>query len=342
MNEAVRPPATLQNVADAAGVHRSTASRALNPDTAHLVADEVVERIRAHARRLGYRRDAMAAGLRTKRSRLVGVVVPDIANPVFGPILSAIEIALRANGFSALVVNAGADPQEQIGIVESLVGRRVEGLVLATARQDDPVVTYCLAAGVPTVLVNRAEADRRASAVVSDDVLGLRLAVQHLIGLGHRRIGHLAGPPHLSTGALRRRGYEEAMRIAGLEREILVEAAAAYTRPAGRAAAESLLDRGGVTAIAAANDLLALGAYEALAARGLACPQDVSIVGHNDMPLVDMVAPPLTTIRIGLKQMGDETARLLLEQMRGRPETVTRIVEPQLVVRGSTAPPRRG
>jgi len=337
--EAVQPLATLQDVADAAGVHRSTASRALNPDTAHMVADEVVERIRVHAQRLGYRRDVVAASLRTKRSRLIGVVVPDIANPVFGPILSGIETELRANGFSALVANASVDPEQQIGIVESLVARRVEGIVLATVRQDDPVVTYCLNSGVPTVLVNRAEASRRVSAVVSDDLRGLRLAVEHLVALGHRRIGHLAGPLNLSTGALRRQGYEEAMAEAGLSHEIVVEAADAYTREAGRAAAERLLARSSVTAIATANDLLALGAYEALAARGLTCPGHVSIVGHNDMPLVDMVSPPLTTIRIGLKDMGEATARLLLEQIGGAPKAVTRIVEPELVVRGSTAPP---
>ena len=338
MSEAVRPPATLQDVADAAGVHRSTASRALNPEACHLVAEEVVERIRAQARRLGYRRDVLAASLRTRRSRLVGVVVPDIANPVFAPILGALEIELRVNGFSSLVANAGPDPQQQIAIIESLVARRVEGLVLATARWNDPAVTFCIDAGVPTVLVNRAEARTRVSSITSDDVLGLRLAVEYLVSLGHSNIGHLAGPPDLSTGALRRRGYENAMAAAGLEDRIAVEAAEAYTREAGREAAKRLLARNDLTAIAAANDLLALGAYQALARIHLRCPKDISVVGHNDMPLVDMVDPPLTTVRIGLKEMGEETARLLLAQIRGGQGALSRTIKPELVVRGSTAP----
>lgn len=339
MNESVKPPATLQDIADAAGVHRSTASRALNPTTAHLVGADVVERIQALARDLGYRRDVLAASLRTRRSRLVGVVVPDIANPVFGPILSAIETELRSRGFSAIVANAGADPAQQIDIVEQLIARRVEGLILATVRQDDPVVTHCLRAGVATVLVNRAEAGNRVSSVVSDDVRGMRLAVEHLAGLGHRAIGHLAGPPHLSTGALRRQGYEAAMRDAGLGAFIAVSKAAAYTREAGREAAETLLRSPGLTAIAAANDLLALGAYLAVAGRGLRCPADISVVGHNDMPLVDMVAPPLTTVRIEHTAMGEEAARLVLRQIDGTRDPVIRIATPTLVVRGSTAPP---
>jgi LacI family transcriptional regulator len=333
-------------VADAAGVHRSTASRALDPAATHLVAREVAARIQAAARQLGYRRDVVAASLRTKRSRLVGAVVPDIANPVFGPILAAMETELRRNGFAAIVANAGPDPEQQAEVVEHLIARRVEGLVLATVRQDDPVLTHCIQANVPTVLVNRAETGQRVSAVVSDDALGLRLAVEHLTSLGHRWVGHLAGPGHLSTGALRRRGYEDAMQAAGLAENIVVVEAEVYAREAGRAAARALLDRSAaLTAVAAANDLLALGLYEELKARNLSCPDDVSVVGHNDMPLVDMVAPPLTTIRIGHAEMGAEAARLLLRQIGESTPPVTRVTTPVLIVRGSTSAPvgsRRG
>jgi LacI family transcriptional regulator len=338
VNETTRLSATLQSVADAAGVHRSTASRALNPAAAHLVAPEVVERIQAEARRLGYRRDVMAAGLRTKRSRLIGIAVPDMANLVFAPILSGIEETLSANGYSALIANAGTDVNRQIEVVDQLIGRRVEGLVLATVQQDnDPVLSRCLEAGVPTVLVNRTEARSRVPSVISDDVSGMRLAVEHLVGLGHRRIGHLAGPQNLSTGLLRLRGFCEAMQAAGLDASAVVSAAA-YTREAGKAAAATLLDRfPGLTAIAASNDLLALGLYQELGARGLSCPEDVSVVGHNDMPLMDMVHPPLTSVRIRHQEMGAEAARLLLNQIsKVGAEITTRITVPELVVRGST------
>ncbi len=331
----------LQAVADAAGVHRSTASRALNPATRHLVASDVAQRIAEAARRLGYRRDALAASLRTGRTRLIGVVLPDIANPVFGPILRGVESGLAEAGYSALLANAGAGGEDAMRLIEELMERRVDGLILATARQDDPVLSACLEAGTPTVLVNRAEERARASAVVSDDHAGMVLAVEHLASLGHRRIGHLGGPQDLSTGALRRAGFVAALRAKGLADENACVAAASYTREAGQTAAEELLARFDVTAIAAANDLLALGAYRACAARGLRIPQDVSIVGHNDMPLVDMVEPPLTTIRISHVAMGQEAARLLVREIEtpgSKPERI--VTPPELVLRGSTMAPR--
>ena len=344
MSSASRLPsraATLQSVADAAGVHRSTAARALNTATSHLISAEVVARVRDEARRLGYRRDVLAASLRTGRSRLVGVVLPDLANPVFAPILGGIEGELAQRGYSALVAHAPVDQERQIVIVEQLTARRVDGLILATAHRDDPVVAACLDAGTPVVLVNRAEDATRAPTVVSDDAGGMRLAVRHLVGLGHTRIGHLAGPADLSTGIMRRRGFEAAMREAGLDPS-QVAVAGAYSREAGEAAAAELLGQGPLDAIVAANDLLALGAYQALAARGLACPADVSIVGHNDMPLVDLVAPPLTTVRIDHLAMGEEAARLVVASIeKGLEEPLIRITEPRLIVRASPAAPQR-
>jgi LacI family transcriptional regulator len=331
-------PATLQDIADATGVHRSTAARALDPKKCHLISEEVVARVREEARRLAYRRDAIAASLRTGRSRLVGVVVPDMANPVFAPILGGIAAALAEEGYSVLVADAGTSGTHQIEIVEQLIARRVDGLVVATARRDkDPVVSLCLAAGVPTVLVNRAEDRPRAPAVVADDIGGMALAITHLVQLGHERIGHLAGPENLSTGVLRRLGFEEAMRGAGLDPSAIATASA-YTREAGRAATSTLLDQfPDLTAIAASNDLLALGAYQELRARGLSCPADLSIVGHNDMPLVDMVDPPLTTISIRQQEMGRQAAVLLLQQMTSPvPSSATATTNPELIVRGST------
>jgi LacI family transcriptional regulator len=165
--------------------------------------------------------------------------------------------------------------------------------------------------------------------------------VWHLVELGHARIGHLAGPEDLSTGSMRRRGFEAAMRDAGLDPSLVVTATA-YSRDAGRAAAAALLDRSTLTAIAAANDLQALGAYQALAARGLACPGDISVVGHNDMPLVDMVAPPLTTVRIDHQAMGEEAARLVVARIEdGLEEPLVRTTAARLVVRASTARVRR-
>ena len=329
--------ATLQQVADAAGVHRSTASRALSPETAGLISPDVVARITETAARLGYRRDLLAASLRTSRTRLVGVLLPDLANPVFAPILAGVEAALAQHRYALLIANASSDASA-LELVEGLIARRAEGLILATAHARDPVLARCVELGLPTVLVNRADPDGRLSAVTPDDREGMRLAVLHLVSLGHRHISHLAGPQDVSTGQLRAEGFRSAMLEAGLTPGPIV-AAAAYTREAGQAAAERLLSRRGLTAIAAANDLLALGAVRALSALGLCCPDDVSITGHNDMPLVDMVQPPLTTIRISHDLIGREAARLLLERI-AQPDTppVQIRTPPELILRASTAP----
>lgn len=335
---------TLKVVAEAAGVHLSTASRALDVAKRHLIASEVVQRVESQARRLGYRRDSLAASLRTRRTRLVGVLVPDIANPVFSPIISGITERLLAEGYCTIVADVGPDAKRQAALVDELIARRVDGLILATVQRDDPVLGRCLKLQIPVVQVNRADEADRAPAVVSDDRLGMALAVGHLVQLGHSRICHLAGPAHLSTGHLRRLGFERAMADHGFKLgKAAVVAAKTYDQEAGQRAAEQLLSSNpGLTGIVAANDLLALGALRALQAARISCPDHVSIVGHNDMPLVDMISPPLTTVRIGPREMGLDAAELLLSELQGRTGGVRRVVvRPALIVRGSTAGPRR-
>ena len=335
---------TIKDVAEKCGVHPSTVSRALSGAMSHLVAPDVAKRIRAAAAALGYQVNVTAAGLRTGRSGLIGVLAPDIADPGFPPVLSGITETLGAEGYATIVVDVGPDRSRQQELVEKLIARGVDGLVLATVTLNDPVVGHCLAASIPAVLVNRSDSSRRLAAVVTDDEAGMRLAVGHLASLGHVRIGHIAGPQHVSTGALRRAGFKAAATKAGLAvHDIAIETAPAYTREEGRLAALRLLDRNiPPTAIVAANDLLALGIYDALGLRDLRCPADVSVVGHNDMPYVDMLSPPLTTVRIAQRDMGNQAARLLLDAIADPAARRERVVlEPRLIVRGSTAPPRR-
>jgi LacI family transcriptional regulator len=334
---------TIKDVAAKCGVHPSTVSRALSGAMSHLVAPEVARRIRAAAAALGYQVNVTAAGLRTGRSGLIGVLAPDIADPGFPPMLSGITETLSAEGYATIVVDVGPDRARQQDLVDKLIARGVDGLVLATVTLNDPVVGHCLAASIPVVLVNRTDAGRRLPAVATDDAAGMRFAVEHLAGLGHVRIGHIAGPQHVSTGALRRAGFKEAAARAGLPAQsIMIETARAYTREQGRFAALRLLDRKQApTAIVAANDLLALGIYDALRERGLRCPADVSVVGHNDMPYVDMMSPPLTTVRIAQRAMGNQAARLLLDEIADPAVRRERVVlEPTLIVRGSTGKPR--
>ncbi len=334
----------MKQVAELAGVHVSTVSRALNPATRSVVLPEAVTRVMKAASKLGYRLDPVAASLRTGRSKLIGILIPQIATSVFTPILAGATERLAAHGYSAIVAYIGTECEAQLEFVHGLIARRVDGLILATVTRHDPLVSFCIEKGVPTVLVNRTEDDARLSAVVSDEMLGAQLAVDHLIELGHVKIGHIGGPPDHSTGFLRRKGFLQALASHGLDSKgAPCEVAAAYTREHGREAASRLLSQNTeVSAIVAANDLIALGVYDALRERGLQCPRDLSVVGHNDMPLVDMVAPPLTTIRISHQEMGRQVADLLQQAIDVRDQPVRNVVlPPKLIVRGSTASPRK-
>ncbi|BDB27921.1 LacI family transcriptional regulator [Cupriavidus sp. TA19] len=333
---------TLKDLAAEIDVHYSTVSRVMNPATRHLVAQDVAARILEVAEARGFRPNRIAAGLRTQRSGLVGVVLPDIANPVFPPILAGIESVLAQQGYVPIVVNAGTDKSRQRFIIDQMIGRQVEGLVLATAEREDAVLDYCIRQHIPVVTVNRGEETGRVSCVVSDNLLAMRLTVDHLAGLGHRHIGHIAGPASLSTGFLRREGFIQAVKRHRLRRDAWhVIEAASYSREAGKLACAQLLEAfPAVTAIAAGNDLVAMGCYDLLRERGLDCPADISVVGHNDMPFADALTPPLTTVRIAVHEMGEEAARLLLRQIdKPGSDAVTVQLTPQLIVRGSTAAP---
>jgi LacI family transcriptional regulator len=319
----------------------STVSRALNPEARHLISDEAVIRVIEAAKSLGYRQNKLASALTRGRSQVIGVLLPDIENAVFPPIIRGIEERLSAGGYAVLIANASGSPADRERILEQMFGRQVDGLVVATASRDDQVVRRCILENVPVVLVNRAEEHRLAPEVVNDDFYSMQLAVDHLYALGHRRIAHIAGPLALATGHSRWQGFQLAAQRHRLGALHMVETIE-YTREAGRVASVELLKRfRGTTAVVAANDLLALGCYDALRAAGLRCPQDVSIVGHNDIPLVDMVDPPLTTLRIQHREMGRQAAQLLLERLGAPDAKPVRItLSPELIVRGSTATPR--
>jgi LacI family transcriptional regulator len=304
-----------------------------------MVSPEVVRRVEAAARALNYRVNRAASTLRTGRSGAVGVLLPDLTNPVFPPILRGIEQALAAEGYFVLVADTGHEHTPEQA-ADRMLAQRVEGLIIATAALHDPLVDQLTRDQVRVVLVNRRDETGTLPAVVSDDVLGMRLAVDHLVAIGHRRIAHLAGRHDLSTGALRRSGFEQAMAAHGLP-VAAVEECEAYSCEAGETGLHRLLEsRVPFTAIVAANDLIALGAIQALNARGLRVPEDVSVVGHNDMPLMDRVSPPLTTVRILHYEMGFRAARLLLDSLRGVPGTTSTVVlRPELVIRGSSQPP---
>jgi LacI family transcriptional regulator len=321
-------------------VHPATASRALNEHTASLLSPETAERVRQAAEELGYRVNRMARALKTRRSFAIGMLIPDITNPFFPPVVKGAEDALAHAGYTLVLANTDNDEAKERLQLSGMLQSQVDGLLMATARRRAAAVEQLRSGPVPMVLVNRTIDRGGVSAVIPDDLGGMGLAVRHLYELGHRRIGHVGGPPDTSTGSRRAKGFTVAMRDLGLPAGHMVRAKL-FNEEEGRRAAEILLEREpGLTAIVAANDLLALGTLDAAAAGGLHCPDDLSIVGVNDMPLSNRVQPPLTTVRVGEYELGRQAARLLLahiEQPQRQPQTV--LVVPELVVRHSTAKP---
>ena len=331
------PRPTIQDVARAAGVHPGTVSRALNPELAGRITPETTRRVEDVAARLGYVPDQFGRNLRTRRSHTIGVLIPDLENPVFPPIVRGIEDTLRMAGYEALVANTDDSAEREEQLIGLLKARHCDGFIVASSRRDDPAVASLVGSATPVVLVNRM-VDAVAASVASDDAAGMRAAVAHLVELGHTAIAHVTGPAALSMTQVRRTAFEEAMRAAGLSADPeLVETADRYAVDEGNRACTRLLERRTPTAVIAGNDMIAIGCYAALRSRGARCPADVSVVGFNDMLLAGFLDPPLTTVAIPQYDIGASAAELILGRIEDGGEPAHRLLPTELVVRGSTA-----
>lgn len=330
---------TLRDVAREAGVHVSTVSRVLNGQEAEgRITAETAERIREVARRLGYRRNAVARALRTGRTLVVGMVVPDVANLYQAGITRGAGDVLTGEGYSLLLASSDDDLDRADAQVSAMLGSQAEGLLYGVAREGDPVLRDVVDAGTPVVLFNRSAGRDDMSAVLPDDRTGARLAVSHLLELGHRTIVHVGGPEDVSSTVNRLETFEEVMSEAGLSADRGF--AARHTEEEGHRVTAQLLEANpDLTAVLAANDRLALGAIDAVRASGRSCPGDVSVVGFNDMPYSDRFAPALTTVRISQYDLGSRAASLLIDTITDPGRTPeTQLIPPELVVRASTAP----
>lgn len=335
--------ATLKDIAEKVGIHPATVSRALNPKTAHLVNPATVAKVRKAAAALSYTPNPMAAGLRTSRSHTIGVVIPDLTNPVFPGMVRGIQDTLSHAGYTPLLVNTDNDPAAEESVVASLSARRVDGFILATARREHPLLAD-IAPKFPIVLINRITESVQLSSVAADEQHGIRLAVEHLVGQGHTEIAHIGGPAWSSTGHERQQAFNRAMREQGLTPARKSPTVETWSVESATKTALTLLDGNpSITGVVCANDQIALGTI--IAARKLKrrCPRDISVVGYNDMPFMDLVDPPLTTVRVPQLDIGAEAARLLLSLLvedGSMPVKHVRLT-PELMVRSSTAPPRR-
>jgi LacI family transcriptional regulator len=331
-------PVTLKELAARARVHPSTVSRVANHDPSLRIAPDTRARIEALLRETEYRPNGIARGLKLRQTLVLAVVIPDVTNPFFAALFRGVEDGASPTGYNVLLCNTDGSPERQRSHLHSLHARRVDGVILASSFLNDPMVRWLRHQRLPFVLVNRFSDEGVDPFVGSDDLLGGRLATAHLFGLGHRRIGHLAGKATVSTGVLRRRGYLAGLAEAGLAPDPRLTAESGYTEEGGARAAERLLSLAEPpTAIFAVTDMTAVGALGAARRMGLRIPEDLAIVGYNDIPLASRLEPGLTTIHVPIHDFGSAAARLLLEQIEtGTPSRRRVVFNPELVVRGST------
>jgi LacI family transcriptional regulator len=255
--------------------------------------------------------------------------------------IRGIEDRLAEHGYVALIGNTDVDLAKERLVFEQMRARHVDGFVLATAIAGSPILAEAAEDEVPVVLMNRTSQDYPFSSVSVDNEQGVRAAVAHLVSLGHTRIGHIAGPQNVSTGAARLRGFQAGMAAHKLPvTDGQIAYASAYSLEEGvRCGGELLGARRDLTAVVAGNDMLAVGCYGAFDELDLRCPEDVSVIGFNDMPFVDRLRPPLSTVRFPHYQLGTEAATLLIERIEAQDSPVKILfLAPELVARGSTVP----
>lgn len=328
---------TLDDIAREVGVHPSTVSRALNPTRATMVREETRLAVIEAARRLGYRPHMVARGLQSGRTATIGVIAADLGNPFVTPIIHQITTALETSDMMPVIAETQDDHDRFARIIDHMLGRRVDGLVAAAAQVGDRQMLEGAAKAVPVVVAARPLPLSSLPQVIHDDAAGARLAAGHLAELGHRRVAQLRGPPDVANFEQRAVAFSHACRRSGMHE---VEVSGHASRPVfeeGARLARLMLELSGPvpTAVFAHNDLMAMGALAVLGEAGLAVPADVSLVGYNDLPMMDLVAPPLTTVRYPSDAIGREAGRLVVELLAGeQPRQV--VLSPSLVVRAST------
>jgi len=329
---------TIKHVAARAGVSFTTVSHVLNGT--RRVSDSARERVERAIAEMGYAPSAVARALKMSETGIVGVLVPNITNPFFAELTRGIEDCCRRTDYSVFLCNSDDDPVRQSRYLQTLLERRVDGLLLAAAAGEASALAQRLTgARVPTVVVDRHIAGLAADLVRVDHEAGARLAVEHLMQLGHRAIACLSGPSGFAVSRARVAGWRDALARSGIAPEPGWLLEGDFSAAAGHALARQLLARGDLTAIFASNDLLAIGALRAAAELGIAVPAALSVIGFDGIDLGAYSYPALTTVGHPIRAMGESAAQVLIERIAAGPTAAREVVLPaQVLKRESTGP----
>ncbi len=333
---------SIKDIARAANVSHPTVSRALSHSP--LVKGETAERIRQIAASMGYRPSAIARSLATKKTRTIGVVVTSIADPFIADVVSGIEETANDHGYSVFLANSNANPDREVKVVHSFHERRVDGIIVTASRVGALYVPLLSGLKVPIVLINNQhpdEPDEFIYSVMIDNIKASTQVMKHLIGLGHRRIAYIGDQAGFQSDTERFAGYRQALAFAGYPflPELVVHGDG---KPeGGRQAMEKLLALPmHPTAVFCYNDMSALGALRALYRHGIKVPDDISLVGFDDLSIASYTSPLLTTVSQPKQQMGRMAMETMLKLLSGVDTKANIKVEGELIIRESTAPPK--
>ncbi len=331
---------SIRDVAEQVGVSPATVSRVLNdypyirPEVRSRVLDAIVS--------LGYKRNRVAQRLRASRSLVIGILVSDITNPFLSTIVAMVEAAFFERGYSVLVSNTGGNPSKEMDYLTMMENEEAAGLVIVPTIEDVSRITELAADGMPIVVVDRKMPHAQVDCVLSDNIGGARSAVEHLIGLGHRQIGHVGGPLHLTSGRERLQGYLDAMQNAELPVTQDWIRFGNHQIESGYENTIALLDsHPELTALFCENNMMSLGTLTALRDRSIDVPDQMAIVGFDDTPWAALLKPSLTVVAQSTAQIGERAAALLFERME-QPmlDARTEVLPTALIVRESGGAPR--
>lgn len=326
----------LTEVARRARVSISTVSRTINQTGK--ISEKTQERIRRIMREIGYRPNRVARRLRAGgKCHLLGLIIPNIQNPFFADLARGVEDVAYRNNFAVLLCNYDEDPVKEHFYLDVMQQESVDGIILPPISERDAAVLRVARSGVPVVCVDRALANASCDQVEIDNHRGALEAVSHLIARGHRRIGLISGPADSSTGRERLAGYRRALADAGVEVDASLIRYGDYKKESGRQLAEELLGASKPpSALFVCNNLMTIGALEAISARRLRIPEQIGLIGFDDIPLAAVFQPPLTVVRQPAYEVGRSAAELLLKRIEDptRPASSLKL-SPELVVRGS-------
>lgn len=328
---------TMKDIAEATGFSVNTVSRALGSKPN--VSPEARKVILDMANRMEYRPNKLARSLRLSTTQTIGVIIADVSNPYFGALVKGIEKEARGSGHNVILFDTDEDYSREVEAVQVMLEEQVAGVILTPTQKKMGSVERLLDARLPFVLVSRRFPDLKTNYVISDDVHGGVLATEHLIALGHRLIGMVNGPLHISSAVERFQGYQQAMHDHQLPVGESFVTTGAVTMQDGYDAVQSLLCQNPrPTAIFAFSDFVAFGVMKAIREAGLKVPDDISVVGYDDIQFAACLETPLTTVHVPKERLGIEAARVLREQLASEHPAKQVELLVDLVVRESTSP----